>query len=62
MPGDGQGLWEVRSTLPSQRIARVQFCVHDGHLVALHAFIKKTQATPAADLSLARQRMKELAP
>lgn len=58
----GQGLWEVRSTLPSQRIARVLFCVHDGRLVALHAFIKKTQATPAADLALARQRMKELSP
>ena len=56
----GQGLWEVRSTLPSQRIARVLFCLHAGQLVALHAFVKKTQATPAADLEVARQRMKEL--
>ena len=31
-------------------------------VVVLHAFIKKTQATPAADLALARQRMKELSP
>ena len=56
----GQGLWEVRSTLPSSRIARVLFCLHAGRLVALHAFVKKTQATPATDLDLARQRMKEL--
>ncbi len=56
----GQGLWEVRSSLPSARIARVLFCPHEGKLVALHAFVKKTQAAPAADLALARQRMKEL--
>ena len=56
----GQGLWEVRSTLPSNRIARVLFCLHAGQLVALHAFVKKTQATPAADLELARQRLKEI--
>jgi phage-related protein len=56
----GQGLWEVRSTLPSNRIARVLFCLYEGQLVALHGFIKKTQTTPAADLDLARQRMKEL--
>lgn len=55
----GQGLWEVRTTLPSKRIARVLFCLHDGRLVALHGFIKKTQATPKADLDLARQRMKD---
>lgn len=58
--GLGQGLWEVRSTLPSSRIARVLFCPYNGKLVALHAFVKKTQATPAADLALARERMKEL--
>jgi phage-related protein len=56
----GQGLWEVRCALPSSRIARVLFCPCDGRLVALHAFVKKTQSTPAADLALARQRMKEL--
>jgi phage-related protein len=37
------GLWEVRSTLPSQRIARLILCVHDQSLVVLHGFIKKTQ-------------------
>lgn len=58
----GHGLWEVRSTLPSARIARVFFCAHDGLLVALHAIVKKTQTTPTADLALARQRMKDLEP
>lgn len=34
------GLWEVRSTLPSQRIARLILCFHQGTLVVLHGFIK----------------------
>ena len=54
------GLWEVRSTLPSQRIARLILCFHQGTLVVLHGFIKKTRKTPADDLSLAKRRMKEV--
>ena len=54
------GLWEVRSSLPSKREARVVFGFHNGELIALHAFIKKTQKTAAADLSLARLRFKEV--
>jgi len=38
----GQGLWEVRTTLVTRKIARVLFCLQDGVLVALHGFIKKT--------------------
>ena len=56
------GLWEVRSTLPSRREARVMFGFYEGELIALHGFIKKTQKTAAADLTLARQRMKDLTP
>lgn len=56
----GQGLWEVRTELPSKRIARVLLCLDQGALVALHAFVKKTQKTPADDLALARKRLKEL--
>ena len=56
----GRGLWEVRSTLQQNRIARVLFCVRDGRMVLLHGFIKKTQKTPTADLELAIGRMKEL--
>jgi phage-related protein len=55
-----RGLWEVRSSLPSKREARVLFGFHDGMMIALHGFIKKTQATPAEDLTLARQRLKEV--
>jgi phage-related protein len=54
------GLWEVRSSLPSRREARVLFGFHNGELVALHAFIKKTQKTDSDYLSLARQRLKEV--
>src|ERR1700743_1412521 len=48
----GGGLWEVRTSLPSKREARVLFGFHEGMLIALHAFIKKTQATPASALAL----------
>ena len=56
----GQGLWEIRTELPSNRIARVLLCLDEGVLVALHAFIKKTQKTPDDELALARKRQKEL--
>lgn len=54
------GLWEVRSSLPSKREARVFLGFHDGTLIALHAIIKKTQKTPKEDLALARDRLKEM--
>jgi phage-related protein len=56
----GRGLWEVRSSLTQGRIARVLFCIHEGRMVLLHAFIKKTQKTPDADLELATKRKKEI--
>jgi phage-related protein len=56
----GKGLWEVRSSLPGNRIARVFFCAHQESLVALHGVIKKTPKTPAGDLKLTRKRMKEV--
>jgi len=37
------------------------FCIGEGHMVLLHAFIKKTQKTPAADLALATTRLKDIA-
>ena len=54
----GKGLWEVRSNLDRGRIARVIFCVHDGQMVLLHGFMKKTKKTPKGDLDLATKRMK----
>jgi phage-related protein len=56
----GQGLWEIRTDLPSNRIARVLLCLHEGVLLALHGFIKKTEKTPDDELALARKRQKEL--
>lgn len=56
----GAGLWEVRSNLPGNRIARVLFCVHQGEAIALHGFIKKTQKPAPPDLDLAKKRMKEV--
>ncbi|MEZ6061108.1 MAG: type II toxin-antitoxin system RelE/ParE family toxin [Planctomycetaceae bacterium] len=54
------GLWEVRSSLSSRRIARVFFCIKDNRMVLLHGIIKKTQQTPVQDLDLAERRRKEL--
>ncbi|MBZ5596612.1 MAG: type II toxin-antitoxin system RelE/ParE family toxin [Acidobacteriia bacterium] len=56
----GGGLWEIRTNLPTKRIARVLLCHYEGHLVALHGFIKKTRAMPDDDLALARKRLREL--
>jgi len=58
----GDGLWEVRSSLPSGRIARVIFCFFEEQLVALHGFIKKSQKTQQADINLALKRKKEFLP
>jgi phage-related protein len=52
-------LWEVRSHL-DRRIARVIFTVQGDLMVLLHGFIKKSQKTPAADLSTARKRLAQL--
>src|SRR5437899_600444 len=56
----GNGLWEVRTDLPTKRTARVLLCLHQERLVALHGFIKKTRRTSDEDLALARKRQKEL--
>jgi phage-related protein len=56
----GNGLWEVRSAITGQRMARVIFCVHDQQVVLLHGFIKKTQKTPKADMDLALRRKQEV--
>ena len=50
------GLYEVRTTLPSNREARIFFCIHNERMVLLHGIIKKTQKTPQRDLTIARNR------
>jgi phage-related protein len=56
----GGGLFELRASLTTRRIARVIVCVFESELYALHGFIKKTQKTPEADLKLARARKRQL--
>ena len=56
----GDGLWEIRTDLPTKRTARVLLCPYRNHLVVLHGFIKKTRATLDSDLATARKRQKEL--
>lgn len=56
----GNGIWEVRSNLSNGRIARILFCVADGFMVLLHAFIKKTQKTPKHDLEIAEMRKRRV--
>jgi phage-related protein len=56
----GGGLFELRVSLRSRRIARVMVCVHDEELFALHGFVKKTQKTRESDLKLARSRKRQL--
>jgi phage-related protein len=49
------GIYEVRTNLAHNRIARVLFYIDKSHrMVLLHGFIKKKQKTPAGDLELAR--------
>ena len=55
----GRGIWEVRSSLDRGRIARVLFVMIENEMILLHGFMKKTQATPQHDLTLAIKRKKE---
>ena len=54
------GLWEIRSSISSQRIARVIFTVIDERIVLLNGFVKKTKRTPISELNLALKRKNEL--
>ena len=57
----GDGVWEVRSILAGNRVARVLFCVADDRMVLLHGFIKTTRKkTPRSELDLARKRRTEV--
>jgi phage-related protein len=52
----GDGIYEVRTSLAQNRIARVLFYIDKkGRMVLLHGFIKKTRKTPDEDLDLARR-------
>ena len=52
----GDGVYETRTHLGHNRIARVLFYIDTkGRMVLLHGFIKKTQKTPPDALELARK-------
>lgn len=54
----GRGLHETRTNLAANRIARVFFYIDSWQrMVLLHGIVKKTRATPEADLTLARKNM-----
>jgi phage-related protein len=55
-----EGIWEIRSDLSGNRIARVLFTIAEGRMVLLHGFIKKTQQTEHRELDLAMKRKKDL--
>jgi phage-related protein len=56
----GEGLFELRLK-SAEGIARVFYCTIVGkRIFMLHAYVKKTQKTPKADLQLAIDRMKEV--
>jgi phage-related protein len=54
----GGGLWEVRTAVLGNAY-RVMFTVREGTMYLFHAFVKKTRATPSADLEIARKLYKE---
>jgi phage-related protein len=56
----GDGLFEVRAK-SVEGIGRAFYCTMVGkRIVILHGFIKKTDKTPAKELRIARERLKEL--
>ena len=56
----GSGLFELRPR-GREGIGRALYCFLMGErIVVLHAFVKKTQATPPRELAVARRRMKEV--
>jgi len=51
----GGGIYEVRSSLAQNRIARVLFYIDRRcRMILLHGFMKKTQKTTREDLELAK--------
>ena len=54
------GLYEVRSPLSSNKVARIIFTLEKNEMVLLHAFFKKTRKTLDADIVLAKKRLRRL--
>ena len=56
----GNGLFEIRAK-GQAGIARGFFCTLSGNMIViLHVFVKKTEAIPQRELTIAKRRMKEV--
>lgn len=51
-------IFELRTR--GQQEVRIFYCFHGGNAILLHAFIKKSQTTPAKELQLATKRFLSL--
>ena len=56
----GNGLYEVRSNLQSNKIARIIFCIEGPEMILLHSFIKKSQKTPQEELEISRKHYRRI--
>jgi phage-related protein len=52
-------LWEIRSHLHNNQIARLFFTVKKHEMVLLHGYIKQSQKTPKNELNTAYNRKKQ---
>ncbi|MCL9682574.1 type II toxin-antitoxin system RelE/ParE family toxin [Legionella maioricensis] len=56
----GDGLFEIRAKA-QEGIGRSLYCYMKGrHIIVLHAFVKKSNKTPKAELNLAKKRKAEV--
>ena len=55
----GDGLYEVRTRLQGSMVRVFFYIDRRQRMVLLHGIVKKTRATPYADLDLARQNMRK---
>ena len=60
MPGIGKGVEEIRISEPSGAYRVVYLARRVEAVYVLHAFQKKTQATPKKDLEIAKRRLGQL--
>jgi phage-related protein len=55
----GNGLMEIRIKLQDKQV-RIFFILHDGVIILLHGFVKKTQKTPNNEIEIAFKRSKQI--
>ena len=62
MPSIGRGVHELRLKDRSGQYRVVHALVRPGFVHVLHAFKKRAQTTPARNIAIARQRLREVQP